>query len=162
MKKRTSTNKIILHCAATPEGKDFKASDIRKWHKDRGWEDIGYHFVIDLDGTVENGRNEEMVGAHTSGYNNNSIGICYVGGVAKDGKTAKDTRTDAQKKSMYELVNKLLTKYKLKIENVYCHNSFTTAKACPSFKLDVFKKEYDDWIKTQHKNICPYCGREIL
>jgi N-acetylmuramoyl-L-alanine amidase len=161
MKKRTSTNKIILHCSATAEGKDFKAADIDKWHKNNGWECIGYHYVIDLDGTIEKGRDEEMVGAHTSGYNANSIGICYIGGVAKDGKTAKDTRTPEQKQSLVILVNKLLQKYHLKLDNVYCHNSFTNAKACPSFKLGVFRQEYDDWLKEQHKNICPYCGHEL-
>lgn len=160
MRKRTSTNKIILHCSATPEGKDFKVKDIKKWHLQNGWEDCGYHYVIDLDGTIEAGRAEEYVGAHTSGHNNNSIGICYVGGCDKNMK-AKDTRTSEQKTSLIVLVNKLLSKYKLKLTDVYCHNQFAN-KACPSFKIEEFKKEYDEYYKEQHKNICPFCGHEIL
>ena len=78
---------LILHCAATPEGKSFTAKDIDKMHKQRGFKKIGYHYVIDLDGTIEKGRAENEIGAHCIGYNSKSIGICYIGGVAKDGTT---------------------------------------------------------------------------
>ena len=90
-------NEIIVHCSATPEGKDFHASDIDRWHKAQGWKCIGYNYVIDLDGTVEPGRPLNEIGAHTVGHNSNSIGICYIGGCAKDGRTPKDTRTPEQK-----------------------------------------------------------------
>ena len=64
MNRRKATTMIILHCSATREGQDVKAADIKHWHKDRGFDDIGYHYVIDLDGTIEKGRDEALVGAH--------------------------------------------------------------------------------------------------
>lgn len=73
-------NEIIVHCAATAEGKNFKAADIDRWHKQRGWDGIGYHHVVDLDGTIEPGRPESKQGAHCLGHNANSIGVVYVGG----------------------------------------------------------------------------------
>ena len=89
-------SEIIVHCAATPEGKAFTVADIDAWHRKRGFRCIGYHFVIYLDGSVHEGRAIEEVGAHCLGHNANSIGICYIGGCATNGKTPKDTRTEAQ------------------------------------------------------------------
>ena len=128
--------KIILHCAATPEGRDVKTETIRSWHmKGNGWSDIGYHFVIELDGTIHNGRPVERSGAHTKGYNSTSIGICYVGGMDKN-KNAKDTRNEAQRKAMDELIDSLREVYKG--ATIHGHNEFA-AKACPSFDV---QKEY--------------------
>jgi N-acetylmuramoyl-L-alanine amidase len=73
-------NRIIIHCTATPEGRDVTISDVRKWHIARGWRDVGYHFLIRLDGTVETGRPIEQAGAHVKGFNSDSIGIAYAGG----------------------------------------------------------------------------------
>lgn len=116
--KKNDIDAIVIHCSATPEGKDVRAKDIEREHLKRGFKCIGYHFVIDLDGTIEEGRPLTMNGAHCekpgfSGrpYNQHSIGICYVGGVAKDGKTPKDTRTDAQKLAMQALVANLTMQY---------------------------------------------------
>lgn len=137
-KLNVSTNKrnikeLIVHCSATPEGKDFTVNDIRKWHLARGFSDVGYHYVIYRDGSIHVGRNESVSGAHCTGHNTISIGICYIGGVAKDGKTPKDTRTDAQKKALIELLRELKGKYpKAKI---YPHYKFA-AKACPSFNAE--------------------------
>ena len=75
-------DKIILHCAATKEGRDIKTETIKSWHvKGNGWSDIGYHYVIELDGTVKKGRPMHRSGAHTKGHNTGSIGVCYVGGI---------------------------------------------------------------------------------
>ena len=137
---------IILHCSATPEGKDFKANDINRWHLQRGFRKIGYHYVIDLDGKVEKGRADNENGAHTIGHNSTALGICYIGGVAKDGKTPKDTRTDEQKVALYELVKELMEKYNLILDNVHGHYEFAN-KACPSFKIETFKKEFNDYFK---------------
>ena len=129
-------DKIILHCAATPEGRDVKTETIKSWHvKGRGWSDIGYHFVIELDGAVKNGRPLHRSGAHTKGYNATSIGICYVGGMDKD-KKPKDTRTEAQRKAMDQLIADL--KMDHPTATIHGHNEFA-AKACPSFDVS---KEY--------------------
>lgn len=129
---------IILHCSATKEGKEFHASDIDRWHKQRGWKGIGYHYVITLDGKIENGRPESAIGAHCTNHNRNSIGICYIGGLDKNGK-AKDTRTEEQKKTMLELVTKLMQKYPK--ATVHGHNEFAN-KGCPCFNVQK-EKEYE-------------------
>ena len=130
-------NKIIIHCAATPEGKDYTVDQIRQWHttpkpNGNGWKDIGYHFVIYRDGSVHPGRPIEQIGAHTSGYNANSIGICYIGGCAKDGKTPKDTRTHEQKAALVKLVAELRRRFSN--ASVHGHNEFAN-KACLSFNV---------------------------
>jgi N-acetylmuramoyl-L-alanine amidase len=121
---------IIVHCAATPEGKDFTVADIKKWHLARGFNDIGYHYVIYRDGSVHKGRNEDVVGAHCTGHNTNSIGVCYIGGVATDGKTPKDTRTAEQKSALLGVLKQLKSKYPN--ATIHGHRDFA-AKACPSF-----------------------------
>lgn len=112
---------IIIHCSASKEGVNLKAADIDKMHKQRGFRCIGYHFVINLDGTIEEGRPVTMQGAHCDNldkngvsYNRHSIGICYIGGLDKNGK-AKDTRTEAQKGALRFLVNDLKQKYGIKV-----------------------------------------------
>ena len=123
-------NEIIVHCAATPEGKNFKAADIDRWHRERKMKCIGYHYVVDLDGTVEPGRPESEIGAHCLGHNKNSIGVCYVGGLSADGRTPEDTRTAAQKEALLALLKKLRAKYPK--ASIHGHRDFA-AKACPSF-----------------------------
>lgn len=125
-------NKIILHCAATPEGKDFTVADIDRWHRARKFNGIGYHFVIYRDGSVHPGRSLSVAGAHCTGQNANSIGVCYIGGCATDGKTPKDTRTPAQRTALATLVKDLLKQYPG--ATVHGHNEFA-AKACPSFDV---------------------------
>lgn len=129
-------NEIIVHCSATPESKNFTVDDIRKVHLAKGFKDVGYHYIIYIDGSIHKGRCESKAGAHCTGHNSNSIGVCYIGGVAKDGKTPKDTRTDVQKESLIKLLMELKKKYpKAKI---YPHYKFA-AKACPCFNVE---KEY--------------------
>ena len=125
-------NLIIVHCSATQEGKDFTVDDITRWHKARGFKTIGYHFVIYRDGSIHKGRDVSEIGAHCVGHNANSIGVCYIGGLAADGKTPKDTRTDAQKSSLRELVAKLKAEYPG--ITVHGHNEFAN-KACPCFDV---------------------------
>lgn len=123
-------NEIIVHCSATPEGKDFTVSDIKKCHLERGFSDIGYHYVIYRDGSINKGRDESRIGAHCTGHNSHSIGVCYIGGVALDGKTPKDTRTEQQKISLLSLLRELKKKYPK--ATIYSHREFAN-KACPSF-----------------------------
>ncbi len=131
-------NEIIVHCTATPEGKDFKAADIDRWHRQKGWDGIGYHHVVDLDGTVEPGRPESKVGAHCLKHNTNSIGVVYVGGLASDGKTPKDTRTPQQKAALVKLLTEI--KHRYPGATIHGHRDFA-AKACPSFDATT---EYKD------------------
>ena len=128
-------NKIILHCTATPEGRDVSIDTIRQWHLERGWSDIGYHYVIYLDGTIKEGRPVERQGAHVRGYNKNSIGITYVGGCDANMKP-KDTRTEAQKIAIEYIATELMTAYAG--STLHGHNEFSS-KACPSFDV---QKEY--------------------
>ena len=121
---------IIIHCSATPEGKSFTVADIDRWHRQRGFAQIGYHYVIYLDGTIHKGRPIELVGAHCQGHNTNSIGICYIGGLATDNKTPKDTRTPEQKQAMLNLLKELRAKFPA--ATIRGHRDFA-AKACPSF-----------------------------
>lgn len=124
---------IVIHCSATPEGKAFTAKDIDGWHRKQGWNGIGYHRVIRLDGTIEQGRADAIPGAHVSGHNANTIGVCYIGGVDKAGKP-KDTRTSAQKVALAALVRALLKKYPG--AKVCGHRDFPgVKKACPSFDV---------------------------
>lgn len=130
--------KIIVHCADTPEGRDDRAADIKRWHtEERGWNDIGYHYVVDLDGTIEPGRPIEKAGAHCTGHNADSIGVCYVGGCDKK-MQPKDTRTDAQKASLLLLLKYLVAKYPG--VTIYGHRDFAN-KSCPSFDA---KTEYEE------------------
>lgn len=129
-KSRRRINEIIVHCTATPEGRDYTVADIRQMHKAQGWVDIGYHYLIYRDGSIHEGRNVDMVGAHCQGHNAQSIGVCYVGGVARDGKTPKDTRTAAQKDALIHLLMQLVCLYP--DATIRGHRDFA-AKACPSF-----------------------------
>lgn len=149
---------IAVHCTATPEGRDLTVEQIRKQHKSQGWADVGYHYIIYRDGTVNIGRDVDISGAHVSGYNSYSIGIAYVGGlenrpgVAYNQLKAKDTRTDAQKASLMALLMALRKLYpKAKIQG---HRDFSPdrnhdgiiepsewIKDCPSFDA---KTEYSN------------------
>ena len=126
-------DKIIIHCSATPEGKNVSAEEIDRWHKARGWQGIGYHFVIALDGSIEYGRAINKVGAHVKWHNKNSIGIVYIGGVEEkrgpDGNwIAKDTRTPKQKESLLDLIKTLKRLHP--DATVHGHNEFAN-KSCP-------------------------------
>lgn len=128
-------NEIIVHCAATREGRDFTVEDITRWHKARGFATIGYHYVIYRDGSIHEGRPLEQIGAHCVGHNKHSIGICYIGGCASDGKTPKDTRTSEQKEALLALLRRL--KARFPNATIHGHRDFA-AKACPSF--DAFRE----------------------
>ena len=128
---RRTINRIIVHCTATPEGRVETVESIRRMHKAKGWADIGYHYLIGLNGERWNGRNVNLVGAHCEGYNANSIGVCYVGGCDKNMK-AKDTRTDKQKAALIALLKDLRKLYP-KAKIVSHRDLERKGKACPSF-----------------------------
>lgn len=127
-------NDIIIHCSDSPYMRNDTAADIRRWHTSpppsgRGYKDIGYHYVIDLDGRIERGRLISQPGAHCYGHNAHSIGVCYIGGRDKDGRAA-DTRTDAQRASMRKLLANLLRMYGCPIHS---HHDYNNQKTCPNF-----------------------------
>ncbi len=136
MSKRT-IDKIIVHCTATPEGRVETVDSIRRMHKANGWSDIGYHYLIGLNGERWDGRNVNLVGAHCEGYNSHSIGVCYVGGVDKK-LQPKDTRTPKQKDALVAILKDLRKLYpKAKILG-HCDLD-KKGKKCPSFDAT---KEY--------------------
>lgn len=101
---------IIIHCSATQAGMDFSAEDIDRWHRARGMNGIGYHYVVRLDGSIEPGREVARMGAHCIGWNEQSVGICYIGGLDAGGQPA-DTRTRVQKEALKRLIEELKQRY---------------------------------------------------
>lgn len=136
--RRSVTKQIVVHCTATREGRDFTVEDINRWHKNRHWNCIGYHFVVYRDGTVHEGRPIWAVGSHVRGFNNTSVGVCYVGGMTADGSTIKDTRTHAQKEALRVLLQDIKTLYP--DAQILGHRDLA-AKHCPCF--DAYN-EYKD------------------
>lgn len=135
-------DEIIVHCSATKAGLDIRAKDIDLWHRRKGWKGIGYHYVIDLDGTVERGRDDSAVGAHCLGHNSHSIGVCYIGGYDAHGRPC-DTRTDAQKDSMWSLLFLLHQQYPN--AKIHGHRDFAK-KDCPCFDAaEEYKPIFEDW-----------------
>ncbi|QAY78769.1 N-acetylmuramoyl-L-alanine amidase [Sphingosinicella sp. BN140058] len=132
---------IVLHCSATPEGREISASDIDQMHRTRGFDRIGYHYFIRLDGKIEKGRPDGVPGAHVQGHNLDTIGICYAGGVDV-AMRPKDTRTQAQKMAMKALIGTMLEAYP---EARVCgHRDFPGVnKACPSFDVAAWMAETD-------------------
>lgn len=137
--KRSRTDAIFIHCSATRPSLDVGVSEIRKWHKDKGWIDIGYHYVIKRNGTVETGRPEDTVGAHVQRWNSRSIGICLVGGVSQEDPNKPEANfTSAQMESLRDLLYNLTRKYQgVKIK---AHHD-VAPKACPSFDVSL-------WLRT--------------
>jgi len=125
-------DKIIVHCTATPAGREVTVADVKAWHKARGFRTIGYHYLVYLDGTVHAGRRESEVGAHCLGQNARSIGVCYVGGLDAATGEPRDTRTPAQRRALRELVGSLRRRYPS--ATVHGHREFA-AKACPCFDI---------------------------
>jgi len=135
---------ITVHAAATYPSMDIGVKDIQQWHLDRGWSDIGYHWVIRRDGTLERGRPEYRVGAHVGSNNTGNIGICMAGGL-KEG--TKDTPEDNFTKEQYTTLTKFLTKKIKEYPGVKLmgHNDFSryTKRGCPCFNQHV----YFDWLR---------------
>ena len=133
--KTREINLIVVHCTATKSWMDVRADDVDRWHRQRGFLGIGYHFLITLDGDIEVGRPLAQVGAHCRGHNAHSVGVAYVGGLDAKG-CAADTRTDAQKQALTALLQRLRQLFPQ--AEIAPHSRFA-AKACPCFDVD---KEY--------------------
>lgn len=124
---------LVIHCTDSGDTKDFGAADIDKWHKARGWSEIGYAFVVRRDGTIEKGRDVSKIGAHVYGYNRFRIGIVWVG---------SNDITPAQYLTLVHLIACLCTKYKLYEDNVKGHNEFPSqSKTCPNLDMDMLRRD---------------------
>lgn len=136
---------VWVHCSATrrewmagsPVGE--KVAEIRRWHRDRGWRDIGYHWIIDRDGSIAPGRPETQVGAHVAGHNTGSLGVCLIGGHGSQSTDAfADHYTDAQRRALRQIIADIRSRTPLKA--VRGHNE-VAAKACPGFTV-----RQGDWL----------------
>lgn len=133
---------LAVHCSATSPAADIGAKEIDRWHRDRGWLMIGYHFVIRRNGHAEEGRPIDTPGAHVEGYNHCSIGICMVGGVDADGQP-ENNFTDDQFAELAVLLISLKAKFPKAV--IQGHRDFPhVAKACPSFDVRAWWKETVD------------------
>ena len=138
MEPRSSTEYIVIHCSATKPSMDIGLSEIKNWHvNERGWRDVGYHYVIKRNGEVELGRNIQDTGAHAKGYNAKSIGICLVGGMAEDNST-EDNFTAQQWTALLDLIQQKLSDYP--DAKVIGHNEISE-KDCPCFDVQKWKKD---------------------
>lgn len=140
--KREVTNIIVIHCAATKPSMDIGLREIRQWHVQQGWLDVGYHYIIRRDGTVEIGRPHDVVGSHVKGHNFESLGICMVGGIDDAGKP-QDNFTDTQWVALEGLVKEVSTVYPN--ARICGHRDLDSGKACPSFDVAT-------WLKSRTKN----------
>ncbi|MBA4799380.1 MAG: N-acetylmuramoyl-L-alanine amidase [Rhizobiales bacterium] len=148
-------NEIILHCTATPEGRPVTVAEIDAWHRARGWSGVGYHRVIGLNGERWAGRAIEAIGAHCEGHNTGTLGVVYCGGVAKDGRTPKDTRNAAQRSALLVELTELRDRFN--IRKISGHNEYA-AKACPSFDAS---KEYDYLFEGRSKGFQPIIDKVL-
>ncbi|MBQ8607974.1 MAG: N-acetylmuramoyl-L-alanine amidase [Bacteroidaceae bacterium] len=131
---------LVIHTSATFPEQRVTVETIRQWHLARGFEDIGYHFVVYTDGSIHAGRPAEKTGAHTLHWNSRSLGICYIGGLDEQGRPS-DTRTPQQRKALRELIADLLRTYP-DIRHIYGHCDLAP-KACPCFNA---REEYGGMI----------------
>jgi N-acetyl-anhydromuramyl-L-alanine amidase AmpD len=138
-KKRPRTDFIVVHCAATKATMDIGVREIRQWHVQQGWLDVGYHFVIRRNGTVEDGRPHDVIGSHVKDYNARSLGICLVGGIDAKGAPSNNF-TPEQMNSLSLLLRAQKRTYP--DAKIVGHTDLDSGKACPSFKVS-------DWLKTQ-------------
>jgi N-acetylmuramoyl-L-alanine amidase len=141
---RKTTKYIVVHCAATKPTMDIGVREIRQWHQQQGWLDVGYHFVIRRNGMLEVGRDLDAVGSHVKGHNHESIGICLAGGIDAQG-TPEDNFTAEQYAALDGLI------FKIKAEHypdakVIGHRDLDPGKACPSFSVA-------KWLQDKPKDI---------
>lgn len=141
-KKNLNNPKIvILHCSDTSDEMDYTADNIRHWHKKRGWSDIGYHFVIRKDGTIEKGREDHIRGAHCKEANTDSLGICWIG---------RYHFNEAQRWAVIYLYHYLRIKYGIHWGDWFGHYEFNDKKTCPNLEMDDIR----DWLqKTSALNL---------
>lgn len=127
--------KIVIHCSDSPHGRGDDAETIHRWHLERGWSGIGYHFVITESGEIQNGRPLYWQGAHVNGHNKDTVGICLIG---------RESFTDAQFASLGNLTKGLRKTYALEKKDVVGHSELDKGKTCPNFDVREFIGGLDD------------------
>jgi len=136
-------NKIIIHCSYTPSGMDIGVEEIDEWHRKKGWNGCGYHYVIRRDGTVETGRSTRLVGAHCLGHNEGSVGICLVGGMSDDEKPERNF-TEEQYKSLRHAIGAL--RNGLGDLDLFGHYELDSNKECPCFDVNSWYEGEEDGV----------------
>lgn len=129
---------IILHCADTPDTSEFDVEDIRRWHRERGFNDVGYHYIIKRDGRIQMGRLETVVGAHTRSHNRGSLGVCLIG---------RKRFTKAQHASLDKLYIDIFLRHGIDSRDVYGHYEFDSGKTCPNLDMDKMRFRFMEIIK---------------
>jgi len=132
-------DEIIIHCSATYPEMNIGVKEIRQWHLAKGWDDIGYHYVITREGVVQNGRDESVKGAHAKGHNANSIGVCLVGGLAKEGN--QPCNFTRKQWDMLEWLVFTVLKSRYPAADIIGHNDISE-KTCPTFDVKAWAKEH--------------------
>lgn len=141
-KTNRKINTIIVHCSATNNTKDFDAHDIDRWHLDRGFSGIGYHYVVLRDGTLQKGRWTDAIGAHARGHNSSTLGICYIGGLDSKGRVTMDEMTPEQEHTLHTTLKTLLGLYGLKNSSILGHNELPkVTKSCPCLSMSQIRKD---------------------
>lgn len=135
-KERRTTDYIVIHTSATTPDMDIGLAEIDRWHRERGFLAVGYHYIIRRDGTLEDGRPEDTVGAHVRGFNDKSIGICMVGGLNDDSQP-DDNYTELQWERLEKVVSFLEQQYPE--ARVMGHREMPgVKKACPCFNVQLW------------------------
>lgn len=134
--RRKKTDYIVIHCAATPAKMDIGAKEITQWHKQKGFNTIGYHYVIRRDGTREKGRDIQDIGAHVVGFNHKSVGVCLVGGMDKENKTPQNNFTQEQWATLAITLAELHHEFPRAV--IVGHKDLDAGKACPSFDVSEY------------------------
>ena len=132
MDKRDITDTIVIHCTQTPPNMDVDVAKVTEWHTQRGFDTIGYHYLIKRDGTLQVGRDEDVVGAHAVAVNGTSIGIALVGGGTPE-MGWEDNFKPIQFQTLKSIITKLKDKYN--IEKIIGHYQVDDKKECPSFDV---------------------------
>jgi N-acetylmuramoyl-L-alanine amidase len=150
------TNRIIVHCSYTKPDHDVTVDEIRSWHLAKGWVDIGYHFVVLRNGRLEVGRDIKKEGAHTFGFNTDSIGICLAGGKSEDGG-CEANYTDSQYDTLAHAIHALRNGLGDHI-TIHGHNDFNSEKPCPCFDVGQWHKDYIDSFNERITELAKACS----
>lgn len=140
MKTRLKTDVIMIHCAYTRPSMDIAAEWIKDIHvNENKWSDIGYHYFIQRDGTVEDGRDITLQGAHCPAVNATSIAICMAGGMSENAIRSENNFTEQQWESLVRVVEQIRHIYNIPLENILGHYERDVNKDCPAFNMDSFR-----------------------